>query len=180
MTITPSKTIARLTRAEAVVVDAIGWLLILMLAGVIAVVSLQIASRYLLDVSLIWSEEVARLLFITLIFLGGALLARGREHLAVTAFVDLLPARARHLADGFVAGVGLVCASYLVRGAWATLMREWDQLTPGLQFPMGVVFTIVFVACVLMAMWLALSLMKSARAAVLNLPHHRTGSGRAS
>ena len=152
---------------------ALGWALIAMLSGMVVVVSMQIASRYLLDVSLIWSEEVARLLFICMVFLGAALLGRGRDHLAVTAFVDLLPARGRHLADAAVEGVALVCASYLLRGAWTTLVREWDQRTPGLQFPMGVIFAVILLACGLLALWLALNLAASLVAAARGLPHDR-------
>ena len=160
-------------RAEAWVAGALGWALVAMISGMVVVVSLQIASRYLLDLSLIWSEEVARLLFICMVFLGAALLARGRDHLAVTAFADLLPSRPRHLAEAAVEGVALVCASFLLRGAWTTLGREWDQRTPGLQFPMGVIFAVILLACALLFMWLALNVLGSLRAAALGLPHDR-------
>lgn len=164
-----------LARAEVRLAAALGWALVAMLAGMIVVVSMQIASRYVLAVPLIWSEEVARLLFISMVFVGAALLARGREHLAVTALVDLMPDRLRHVADAAVSVVALVCASYLVRGAWATLLREWDQRTPGLQFPMGVVFSIVLASCVLLALWLALALAASLMGAARGTPHRRSG-----
>lgn len=164
-----------LARAEARLAAALGWALVALMAGMIVVVSMQIASRYLLDLSLIWSEEVARLTFISIVFLGAALLARGREHLAVTAVVDLLPDRARHLMDAAVAAVSLLCASYLLRGAWATLLREWDQRTPGLQFPMGAIFALVLASCALLVAWLALALAASLSAAARGTPHARGG-----
>ena len=162
-----------IARAEGWLYAALGWTLIVLLAGMVVVVFLQVLSRYLLDASLIWSEEVARLLFICLIFVGTAVLARGRNHLTVTAFVDLLPDRGRHLADAVVSAIGLICASYLVRGAWATFLREWDQRTPALQFPMGVVFAVVLASCVLLLLWLAVTLTASLRDVVTGAPHDR-------
>ena len=139
----------------------------------VVVVFLQVLSRYLLNTPLIWSEEVARLLFICLIFIGTAVLARHRDHLTVTAFVDLLSDRGRHLADTAASTVGLICAAYLVRGAWATFLREWDQRTPALQFPMGVVFGVILVSCLLLTLWLAVTLAVSLRAVATGAPHRR-------
>ena len=166
-------TLGPFARAERWLAGALGWALVVLLSGMVIVVSMQIASRYLLDVSLIWSEEAARLQFISMVFLGAALLARRWDHLAVTAFVDMLPPRGRHIADAAVEGVGLLCASYLLRGAWATLLREWDQRTPGLQFPMGVVFGVVLLSTALLFAWLALNLVVSLKAAARGLPHDR-------
>lgn len=154
---------------------ALGWLLVVLLAGMIVVVSLQVASRYLLNVSLIWSEEVARLFFISLVFVGTAVLARQRHHLTVTIFVDMLPDRLRHVADAAASTVGLVCAYFLVRGAWATLLREWDQRTPALQFPMGVVFGVILISCLLLFMWLTVTTVSSLLDAVRDAPHTRKG-----
>ena len=173
MSLPNGTTLGPLARAEARLAVALGWALVAMISGMIVVVSMQIASRYLLDASLIWSEEVARLLFICMVFVGAALLARRREHLAVTALVDLLPDRPRHLADAAVDAVALVCSSYLLRGAWTTLLREWDQRTPGLQFPMGVIFAVILLASVLLSAWLALGLARSLLAAARGLPHER-------
>ena len=152
-------------RAEEWLFIALGWTLVALLAGMVVVVSLQVLSRYMLGTPLIWSEEVARLLFICLIFIGTAVLARRGGHLTVTAFVDLLPSRGRHLAQAATSTVGLICAAYLVRGAWATFLREWDQRTPALQAPMGVVFAVILMSCVLLVFWLAMTLVGHLRAA---------------
>ena len=166
-------TLGPFARAEVLLATALGWLLVVMITGMTVTVSMQIVSRYLLDISLIWSEEVARLLFISMVFIGAALLARRREHLAVTAFADMLPSRGRHIADALVEGIALICASYLLRGAWTTLLREWDQRTPGLQFPMGIVFSVVLLSSLLLTVWLTLNVVASVRAAILGLPHTR-------
>ncbi|WP_114390720.1 TRAP transporter small permease [Notoacmeibacter marinus] len=172
-----TNTLGALARAETILLTGLGWLLIALLAGMISVVFLQVLSRYLLDSALIWSEEVARLLFISLIFVGAAVLARRREHLTVTVFTDLLPDRGRHIADAVASLVGLICSSYLLRGAWDTFLREWNQRTPALQFPMGAIFGLILVSCGLLLLWLLITLIVSARDAIADKPHLRGGPG---
>lgn len=174
-----TKDLGALARAETLLLDVLGWLLIVLLAGMISVVFLQVLSRYLLNAALIWSEEVARLFFIALIFVGAAVLARRREHLAVTVFTDLLPDRGRHIADAVASLVGLICSTYLLRGAWDTFLREWDQRTPALQFPMGVIFGLILVSCALLLMWLFVSMLTSGRDAITGAQHLRVGPGTA-
>ncbi|NIO20331.1 MAG: TRAP transporter small permease subunit, partial [Candidatus Aenigmarchaeota archaeon] len=41
----------------------------------------QVTARYLFNFSIFWSEEVARFVFIYLVFLGACTMARGREHI---------------------------------------------------------------------------------------------------
>jgi len=52
-------------------------------AATIVVVLLQVVSRYLLDNSLTWTEELSRYLFAWIIFLGAALGLRDQSHIKV-------------------------------------------------------------------------------------------------
>lgn len=51
----------------------------------------QILSRYLLPYPLAWTEELARFLFLWIVFLGAAYLFRGNNHIAITFFIDMFP-----------------------------------------------------------------------------------------
>lgn len=152
-----------LMRVEEAIISCMKWCIILGMAGMVLVVFLQITSRYLFSFSLGWSEEVARLLFICIVFLGAAILARREQHLTVTIFTEMFQGRLRHFAAAFASFVALVCSYYLVRGGYATLIREWDQRTPGLQFPMGVIFAVIFISVTLMAIWLFVVMIKHGR-----------------
>ncbi|WP_210200573.1 TRAP transporter small permease [Cohaesibacter celericrescens] len=143
-----------LKRAEDTVMSFMKWILILAMSGMVGVVFLQIVSRYAFSFSLGWSEEVARLLFICITFLGAAVLARKEDHLKVTVITDMLPERAKHFAALFATSVALICGRFLVEGGWETMVREWDQRTPSLQFPMGIVFLIIFLSVCLLTLWL--------------------------
>jgi TRAP-type C4-dicarboxylate transport system permease small subunit len=75
----------RLNRATEIVIA-------ILLCATVLVTLLQVTFRYGLGSSLSWSEELARYLFIWVIFLGVASAARRGEHMAVTALASVLPA----------------------------------------------------------------------------------------
>lgn len=63
-------------------------LLILM----VLVVFVQVGLRYLLNASLDWAEELARMAFVWLVFLGAMTALRRQVHLGVDLLVRVLPA----------------------------------------------------------------------------------------
>ncbi len=64
---------------------------LVLLAILLLVVGGQVFSRYALNHSLFWSEELARYLFIYLVFLGSAIVLRRNGHIQVSFFVERLP-----------------------------------------------------------------------------------------
>jgi len=70
-----------------------GILAVLLFATLTAVVLLQVVSRLLLHLPLIWSEEAARFLFFWVVLLGAAMSVRRRRHFTL----DVLP---RHWREG--------------------------------------------------------------------------------
>lgn len=150
--------VGALRRADGVLFTALRLVLVLLMSVMTLAVLGQVVTRYLLKTSLNWSEELARLCFVCLVFLGAACLSRRNEHLAVTTLIDLLPLRLRSLFLVATHAVGLSCAWYLLRGSWRALGREWAQLTPAMQVPMGLIYSTIFGAIVLLALWLAANL----------------------
>ena len=68
-------------------------------ATTIVVVILQVISRYLLDNSLTWTEELSRYLFAWIIFLGAALGLRDQSHIKVDFFAAYFPKKLRQVVD---------------------------------------------------------------------------------
>ena len=84
-----------------------------------AVVFLQFYTRYVLNSSLGWTEEIARYLLIAVTFIGAMTAMRKGSHIAVEALLVFLPERAKHwtlvVVDGLVA---LFCGAMPKFGSW--------------------------------------------------------------
>jgi len=122
------------------------------------VVGLQIFSRYVLNHSLFWSEELARYMFIWLVFLSGAMVLRQDRHIQVTVFVDLLPAAVR--------GAVLILGDLLMLGFSLTVCVEgirlsrlvWTVLTAAMEIPWALVYLGIILGTGVMTLALAGSL----------------------
>ena len=135
---------------------AIRWIIIVLMLFMTVTVSLQIAFRYLFNIPLGWSEEVARFSFVWVSFFGASALMRVREHINVSVFVDRFPPRLRAGAV-FVANLcGLICVYFFLIGGIALTTNEWSQLAPATQLPMGWIYLVIPVSAGLMAIWMVI------------------------
>ena len=67
--------------------------ILVLLSGLVTVVSLQVASRFLLKIPIEWSEEIARFVFIWFCWLGSSYATVKFHHIRITAHLRLLPPR---------------------------------------------------------------------------------------
>ncbi len=124
-----------------------------LLAVLLAVVGAQVFARYALNRSLFWSEELARYLFIYLVFLGAAIGLGRRRHIEVSVVAERLPPRLRRavavvvdlLLLGFV-GTVLLQSVRLMRLVWtvptAALLVPWSMVYLGISLGMGVMLVV--------------------------------------
>lgn len=85
--------------------------LVLVLTSMVAAIGAQVLARYVFNVPFSWTEELARFLFMWLVFLGASQALRRHEHIAVGLLVDRLPLRLRQLVIVLLNGL---IASFLV------------------------------------------------------------------
>lgn len=120
----------------------------------------QVVLRYVFNDPLTWSEEMARIVFIYLSFLGiGAAYGR-RRHMAIDALIILLPARIRRAVEFSVVGIAtafLITVIVLTARSMAELYRV-EITTPALDFPMAYVYLIIplGLSMLIAQMWLDL------------------------
>lgn len=76
---------------------AVEGLTVALAAVLVVVVTGGVVARYVLYIGLVWVEEVSRLTFVWVVFLGAYLALRRRAHLSITVLVDRLPARPRQV-----------------------------------------------------------------------------------
>ena len=100
----------------------------------------NVVSRYVLNYSLIWVEELTRYLMVWVGFLGAGLVLRLGAHIAVEAFQDLLPPRAaRTLRVGIVVLLGITFAAMTWLGMRYAAFA-WDQETPVMNWNTGAIY----------------------------------------
>ncbi len=112
-------------------------------------------TRYVLNSAASWPETAAVLLTIVLTFFGAAACYRLGLHMNVTVAADMLPAKARRLADLLVELLMLIVAGFMVvygiklcQATWQNSIAEFPFLSVGLVYspiPIGGVFTLLFI-----------------------------------
>lgn len=75
--------------------QAVEWLCALILGVLVLDVGLGVFGRYVIELPVTWTEELARYLMIWAALLAVSSGVARREHVAVTALLDRLPARSR-------------------------------------------------------------------------------------
>lgn len=141
---------------------AVDWLAIATFTGMFACVLAQVIFRYFLGDPLVWSDELARYLFIWCSLLGWVVAARKRSHLSVSIVADRLAPQGRGMLALLGALAALAFAALLVYYGVHIAARNWDVETTTLAVPMGAVYVVVPVA----AAAVALHALADARAAL--------------
>lgn len=113
-------------------IEAVAALLMLAIVGMLL---LGVGSRYLFSAPLTWVDEAVSIAFLWLAMLGAAIAIHRNEHLRLTLFVQMLPARWQPPVQAF--GLAVVAAFLLVL-AWpaiAYIESESYVTTPALEIP---------------------------------------------
>ena len=112
-------------------------------AGMFACVLGQVGFRYFLGDPLVWSDELARYLFVWASLLGWIIAARRRSHLSIDMVATRLAPRGQAALRLVGAVAGVAFAAVLVFYGWRIMQRNLDVETTTLFFTMGVVYAIV-------------------------------------
>ena len=109
---------------------ALEWATALLVATLAAVVGLQVVGRHLLHSPLPWTEEVARLLLVWLMCIGGIRALSDSEHPRVTALVRLLAPAPRAAVERGLQLVLLAFFLCLVVPAWRLTLSSAGERLP--------------------------------------------------
>ncbi len=135
-----------LKKAYALLHKVIEYLVIMMTGVLVVVVFYNVISRYFLDQSVLWADEVSRFLFIFVSLFGCIIAQQKDEHMHLDVFIKIMPkklgASITVLADLIV----LSTVYILVVGGMQYSMFNMDWKTSVLQIPFGLVYGMVPVA----------------------------------
>lgn len=110
------------------------WAIVAAMAAMVAVVSTQVALRYLFNSSIGWADEVSRLAFVWSIFLAIPIGVRAKAHIGIDIFVNFLPSGLRDLLARVVA---LASAALMAAVGWYSYVLaadQWDEKMASLEF----------------------------------------------
>lgn len=115
-------------------------LLAAILLSMFVTLVLQVFSRYVFNYPLAWTEELARYLFIWLVFVGASQAMRYRDHIAIGLLVDNVPEIARRIAAIAMNVMVAVFLLLLVVQGW----RIVQQVAPLPSTALGVSMALVY------------------------------------
>jgi tripartite ATP-independent transporter DctM subunit len=92
-----------------------------------------VVARYVFQHPLVWSDELASILFLWLSMLGAVIALRRGEHMRMTALVGRLGPRSHVLMDTFAITASLAFLALVLMPAWDYAGEEADIVTPALE-----------------------------------------------
>lgn len=146
-------------RVAAALYRVLQALLVLLLAATVAIVAINVGMRYLLGMGLPWSEELARLLFVWMVFLGGAVAVRDRVHLRVVEQCPRLPPRVSRVTRQAIDALSVVLLVVLVVQSVRLLRLTANIGLTSLPLPTAVVYAALTFGGALMAAFLAVDIL---------------------
>jgi TRAP-type C4-dicarboxylate transport system permease small subunit len=139
------------------------WLAFVVFWALAAIVFLQFFTRYVLNDSVTWTEEIARYGLIWVTYIGAVMVTRRNSHIAVALLPNLLPARAGRL---LLALVDLAVLGFLALLAYFSVLiiaRMQVQRMTIVELPMSWVYAAVVLGCCLMLVRQFLRVWRNAR-----------------
>lgn len=105
-------------------------LLLVMMVVLCADVFLGVFSRYVLHSTFTWYDEIARLLFVWIVFLGAAVGVRRSGHFRLQLVIDRFPPGWRRAADIFGVLAIMLFGGVLIQQGWKLVELGQFQQTP--------------------------------------------------
>jgi TRAP-type C4-dicarboxylate transport system permease small subunit len=116
------------------------------------IVFAQFFSRYVLNDSIAWTEEVARYLLITIAFAGAPIAVRKNTHIHVEFFYRYIPARVARVLSTAVDLIRIVFFAYATYLSYKIIGLMGAQYMTAIHVSMGVIYACVFIGFIAMTL----------------------------
>ena len=114
-------------------------LLVILLIVTVTLTFIQVVMRYIFHNSLAWSEELARYLFLYLIWIGAAYAVKREQHLRIEIILNRIPKEKLKTFENFIYFIWLGFSVFLFISSLNMTMDVFasGQLSPVMRIPMG-------------------------------------------
>jgi len=126
----------------------------------IVTVLLQIFSRYVLTVTIPWTEDGARLILIVITFLGTAVALRDNEHITITFLFKRISTKYKNYVNIFINLIILFFLIFFIKGSLEMTSMNW--VLPIVSFPklkIGYIYIILPISAFLMVYFLIIKIL---------------------
>ena len=151
-------------RLTAVVAKLLEFAIVVCLALMAILVFGNVVLRYGFNSGIAVSEELSRLLFVWLTFLGAILASREHAHLGVDTLLKRLSPTGKKVCIVISAGLMLAACCLLLTGSWRQTMINWDNAMPVTGLP----YSALYAAGVVVAVGIAISIGYNVHEALFN------------
>ena len=114
------------------------WVIMLAMALMVAVVSVQVLLRYGFNSSLDWADDIGRLLFVASVFLAVPIAVKQGAHISIGLLVERLSPKAQDLLGRFVA---LLSAAMMIIICYETVVvaaDQWSEMLPTVELTIAI------------------------------------------
>lgn len=151
---------ARLERGVVLLAEVPGAILIVAEVGILFA---GVVSRYALHLPLLWSDELAGILFLWMSMLGAVVAQHKNAHMRLTVLVGLVSPAWQRRIEAFASLAVILFLALMLRPAWEHAMAEIAIITPALGFSDICKAAAIFVGCLLMLTVALLQLIQRVR-----------------
>ncbi len=134
-------------------------LLAALLVGMVVLVFGNVALRYAFNSGLVISEELSRIFFVWIVFLGAALAMAEHGHIGIDTVIKRVPPRVARLMTAISCLLIVACAGLLLKGSYIQSEINLEVVTPALNMPMtifyaaGVFFGLAAIIIAVLDLW---------------------------
>ena len=126
------------------------WLAVVLFWALGLIVFYQFFTRYALNDSAAWTEEIARYFLIATVFIGAAMGVRKNNHIQVDFFYRVLPRRLMRVMSTLVDAVRISFFAGCGFMSWQLIMKIGGSRMAVVELPMGLVYGAVMLGFALM------------------------------
>ncbi|QDL94611.1 TRAP transporter small permease (plasmid) [Paroceanicella profunda] len=120
--------------------------------AMLAIMFVQVMSRYALGIGVPWTDEASRFLYIAEIFLGAAVAQRYGAQIRITVLLDMLPPRTARVLEAASDVITLVICGAVIVGAWGMMQRTANVAASTLPIPFAWLYFVQGLGIVLLAL----------------------------
>lgn len=131
-------------KALDLVDTSIEWTSIVLMSFLLLLTFVNVVGRYVFHSSIFFSEELARFIFVWIVFLGAAIIIKDKGHVAVTFMLDSLHGKITKKVLETVIGIcGIVFISIVFCGGLQLACSMNIYSSAALGIPMGYVYWVI-------------------------------------